>query len=351
MSGETVRKKLTIGYDETEYVCGKNAIEAENDEGTFIVSETISNIYPEKIKRFSEGKIIFVEDGENSKRIDNYEEVCRILMEREVERNSYLTYIGGGTIGDLSGFIASTYKRGLRLKAIPTTLLSQIDSSIGGKNGINFSGVKNAIGTFRNPERIVADTDFLMKNDQIIREGMAEIIKHGFSMDYTIIETLLNNDMESVKNGDILRDLIVKNADIKASVCNQDPYELLGRRYVLNFGHTVAHGIEAISRNRITHGAAVIYGIMYEMKMSEIYGMMKYDGISIMNKLMKRYGVNKIAVSDEMLDGSLSYIMNDKKIRNGKISIPMATKPGITNMAELKIEVFKELFLKAGRMM
>ena len=351
MSGEPVRKKLSIGHDETEYVCGKNAIDVEDDEGIFIVSENVRNMYPEKVRRFSEEKIILVEDGENSKRIDNYEKVCRMLIDSNVERNSCLTYIGGGTIGDLSGFIASTYKRGLRLKAIPTTLLSQIDSSIGGKNGINFSGVKNAIGTFRNPERIIADTDFLMKNDQLIREGMAEMIKHGFSLDYTIIDTLMNNDMESVKKGDVLRDLIMKNAKIKASVCNEDPYELLGRRYVLNFGHTVAHGLEAISENRVTHGSAVMYGMMFEMKMSELDGMMKYDGTGKMSDLMNRYGMKMPEVSDEMLEGSLKYIMNDKKIRNGKITIPMATEPGMTVMTDLKMEIFRELFLKAGRMM
>ena len=351
MNAGIIKKSLSIGSDQVEYICGNGAIDEENYEGIFIVSDVIMKLYPDKIGKLPEEKTILVGDGEQSKLIDNYEKVCRMLIERNVERGSYITYIGGGTVGDLVGFIASTYKRGMRLRAVPTTLLSQIDSSIGGKNGINFSGVKNAIGTFKNPERIIADTGFLMKNGQVLKDGMAEMIKHGFALDYAIIETLKENNIETIRNGNTLRDLILRNAEAKASVCNEDPFELGGKRYVLNFGHTVAHGVEAASRNWISHGSAVIYGMIFEMKIAELYGVAKYDGRKDMEEIMMKYGIEMPDVNETMLSESLQYIMNDKKIRGGAIGLPMAAEPGKVTVINMKLDVFRDLFLKAGRMM
>ncbi len=351
MNDDLKIRKMYIGSDVTEYVCGKDAIDSMNGGGIFLVSGILRDKFPGKMKRLEGENVIYMDDGEAVKDIKNYENVCRKLVENDVERNSLITYVGGGTLGDLTGFIASTYKRGLRLRAMPTTLLSMVDSSIGGKNGINFSGLKNAIGTFKNPEVIVADTDFIVGNENILREGLAEIIKHGLSLDYSIIETLGKNNIETISKGNTLRDLIVKNAGIKGDICNSDPFELTEKRYVLNFGHTVAHGIEAASGNRISHGMAVIYGMIFEIKMAREYGTLGHDPSTVIGELLEKYHIQLPEVNEKMLRSSLRYMVNDKKVRDGMINIPMISNPGESVIVNMELGKMRELFLKVMGMM
>jgi 3-dehydroquinate synthase len=341
-------EKLKIGEDTVNYTCGSGVVKDVpwDSYGAVLISKNVEKIFSGKLKEVQSDHILYMDDGEHTKNIDAYEQLCKTLLEKNVERTDSIAYIGGGTLGDLVGFAASTYKRGIRYDAVPTTLLSMVDSSIGGKNGINFAGIKNIIGTFKNPGNIVADTEFISGNKELVGEGMAEIVKHAYAIDYSLMDFLMKNDPESIINGDKIHELIIKNAKVKADVCNSDPYELNGKRFVLNFGHTIAHGIEAASHNNISHGKAVFYGMIFEMNISKEMNVIEYDPFPSMEYIIDVYGIKMPRVDEKVLAEAWAYISNDKKIRGGNMMIPMAKTPGVVVLKSIKMEELRELFFK-----
>ena len=204
-----------------------------------------------------EGVVYTVEQGEDSKNLEIFATLLRVMFSHGFSRNDCVVAVGGGVVGDLAGFVASAYMRGIDFYNIPTTLLSQIDSSIGGKTAVNFGGVKNSVGAFWQPKKVLIDPDLLQTlPPRQISNGLAEAIKMALTCDAELFELFEEGDVE-----DRLDDIIVRSLLIKKSVVEQDEKET-GLRRVLNFGHTVGHGIESSSEGALYHGECVALGML-----------------------------------------------------------------------------------------
>ena len=208
--------------------------------------------------------------GEENKSVESVSRIWMMLSKQGARRSSILVCVGGGVVTDLGGFAASTFKRGMRCINVPTTLLAQVDASLGGKTGFNFNGLKNEIGTFSIPEKVIIDPRFL--NHLPVRErmsGFAEMIKHGLLSNREYLTRLLNLEHQEMTQ-EYMLELIRRSVTIKNEIVTRDPREQ-GRRKVLNFGHTIGHAIESLSITRGTpllHGEAVALGLVAELYLS-----------------------------------------------------------------------------------
>lgn len=202
-----------------------------------------------------EGVVCTVEQGEGSKSLEEFGRLLHTMLDRGFSRKDCVVAVGGGVVGDLAGFVASAYMRGVDFYNIPTTLLSQIDSSIGGKTAVNFGGVKNIVGAFYQPKKVLIDPDLLRTLPaRQIANGLAEAVKMALTSDKTLFDLLENENID-----DRLDDVILRSLHVKKSVVEQDEREA-GLRKVLNFGHTVGHGIE--SCGGLYHGECVALGML-----------------------------------------------------------------------------------------
>ena len=208
--------------------------------------------------------------GEENKSVESVSRIWMMLSKQGARRSSILVCVGGGVVTDLGGFAASTFKRGMRCINVPTTLLAQVDASLGGKTGFNFNGLKNEIGTFSIPEKVIIDTRFL--NHLPVRErmsGFAEMIKHGLLSNREYLTRLLNLEYRETTQ-EYMLELIQRSVTIKNEIVSQDPREQ-GPRKVLNFGHTIGHAIESLSimqGSPLLHGEAVALGLVAELYLS-----------------------------------------------------------------------------------
>ena len=232
-----------------------------------------------------ESTIVTVEEGEGSKSMETFGKLMQTMLEHGFSRKDCVVAVGGGVVGDLSGFAASAYMRGIDFYNIPTTLLSQIDSSIGGKTAINFGGIKNIVGAFYQPKKVLIDPDLLKTlPPRQIANGLAEAIKMSLTSDKELFELFENRDIE--RN---LDEIIVRSLNIKKAVVEQDEKET-GLRKILNFGHTIGHGIESCAEMpMLYHGECVALGMMpmcgealrprvlAVLKKCNLYREMRYD--------------------------------------------------------------------------
>ena len=269
----------------------------------------------------------YLKCGEKIKKINYYEKIYEKLLYKGIDRNSILVCIGGGTLGDLCGFIASTILRGVEYKLIPTTLLSQVDSSIGGKNGINSKYGKNLIGSFYQPNEVIIDTKFLkMLPFREIKSGYAEIIKHALIKDKNFFNWLDKNYNKIFNlNTAVLENAILKSIMIKLWYVKNDPKEKLinlNSRAILNFGHTIGHSLETFYNynSKLNHGEAISIGMLIEAKISNKLGYLsKID----LNKIEEHFKNAKLKLSDKNIKNYnlLNIIKKDKKNMNGNINI------------------------------
>lgn len=337
---EAERFILKNGNFEMTYIIGERVLNHipeythENQKAIFIVSSRIDQKYHDYISEFSDsgqGVIKFiVSDGENLKNIKNYQKIMSIMLQEQIEKSSLLGYIGGGTVGDMAGFVAATYKRGMKFMAIPTTLLSQVDSSIGGKNGINYGGIKNVIGTFYDPSVVMADTHFLTASeDSNMKDGLCEVIKYAIiekSDLFSIISRF--HDISELKNREALIQIISKSVKIKHGIISKDYYDRVGIRAKLNFGHTVGHAIEAISKSGISHGKAIATGMLIESIISRKMGLAEEDVYSAIIEFMNRFGIKPVSMCSYNKEILLKFIRNDKKISENNIYMSLPVKIG-----------------------
>ena len=230
--------------------------------------------------------------GERSKSTRQVEKGYRFLLDNGVDRNALLCVLGGGVVGDVGGYIASTYLRGIDYIQMPTTLLAQVDSSIGGKVGVNFSGKKNMVGSFYQPKAIISDTSFL---DSLpakeMRNGMAEVIKYSLAMDKELFDKISNRKEGKFTSPELI-DIIEKCSFLKARVVEADETDRSGLRSILNFGHTVGHAVEATTRFRgQRHGEAVAIGMMAASKISERLGMLNRESVDKIDRVLTQFGL------------------------------------------------------------
>lgn len=291
-----------------------------NESKIFIVTDDIVaslyNAIISELKDKYKSHIFIINNGEENKNYNTISEIYKFLIDNNADRNSFILSIGGGVVGDLAGFVAATFMRGIRFINIPTTLIAQVDSSVGGKVGYNFSNLKNSIGCFYNPVFVYVATDFLitLNKDQILN-GMGEVIKYGLIKDNNLFEFLEKNveSILSLKNETLLH-LIYTCLDIKTKVVRDD-FTDKGIRNILNFGHTVGHGLESSSGYKLYHGEAVALGMLVAIKLSE-----KILGIpeNVYNRTINIY--NKLGIpSRYKVDNYNSFlyaIKHDKKNSN-----------------------------------
>lgn len=222
-----------------------------------IVTDTgVPEVYAKNLAgQCKESVICTVQMGEGSKSLTVFGQLLQTMLDHDFSRKDCVAAVGGGVVGDLSGFVASAYMRGVDFYNIPTTLLSQIDSSIGGKTAVNFGGVKNIVGAFYQPKKVLIDPDLLKTlPPRQMANGLAEAVKMSLTSDKELFELFENRDVESN-----LEEIILRSLSIKKAVVEQDEKEA-GLRRILNFGHTVGHGIE--STTRLYHGEAVALGML-----------------------------------------------------------------------------------------
>jgi 3-dehydroquinate synthase len=217
-----------------------------------------------------------LDPGEPAKRLEMAGRLYDELVELGADRQTIVVAVGGGVIGDLAGFAAATYARGIPFVQIPTTLLAQVDSSVGGKVGVNHPKAKNLIGAFHQPLGVLADTDTLdTLPDRDYRSGLAEVVKYGVILDEEFFAWLEAN-VEGLNRRDpaVLRNVIARSCRLKADVVEQDEYENTGLRAVLNYGHTFAHAFEALcGYGELLHGEAVAVGMVYASRLAERRGL------------------------------------------------------------------------------
>lgn len=282
--------------------------------------------YAEAVSKQFENNIIkVIPQGEKSKSFETYKELLEVLNENAFTRADCIVAVGGGVVGDLSGFTAATYMRGIDFYNIPTTLLSQVDSSIGGKTAIDFGGYKNTVGAFYQPKAVIIDPDVLKTlSKRQFNNGLAESIKMAATSDKALFEMLENNNAE-----DIIDTVIERSLKIKKAVVEEDEKEL-GLRKVLNFGHTAGHAIEtAAGLSDYLHGECVSMG------------MLAFSSHSVREKLINVLTKYNLPVKfDFPADEILSALRHDKKAKDDGVNVVFVNEIG---SFEFKYLTFNEL--------
>lgn len=257
------------------------------DKNVLITDENVSRYHGDS---FPDIEVIELPPGEGSKKLMVVEGIYERLLELEMDRNSSVIGIGGGTVSDITGFVGSTYMRGMRFAFAPTTLLAQVDASIGGKNGVNFRGYKNMIGTINQPDFVLVDYDFLdTLPEKEIKNGMAEVIKSAAIGSAELFDHLEENTTEirSLERHSVER-MVSDSIDIKIDIVSRDELES-GERRKLNFGHTFGHAIERNSS--LSHGDAVAVGMVMAADMSVEMGMLGSDDAQRLRSLIDDFGL------------------------------------------------------------
>lgn len=335
--------RLDVGYTNYDITIGKNLdgeiknflAKKKYSEKVLIISD--SNVFPlygEKIAKifndagYSAASYV-VNAGEDSKSLTVADKIYTKAIEERVDRKSLIVALGGGVVGDLAGFIAATYLRGVPFLQISTSLLSAVDSSVGGKVAVNHRLGKNLIGAFYQPEAVFIDTDFLKTlPKREIKTGFGEIVKYGVIMDADFI-VFLEEHAEKVFDTDekLYTPIIAKSVEIKADVVSKDEREG-GLRRILNFGHTVGHAVEKETNFKAyNHGEAVAIGIVAAMKIGEKLNLISSEDFMRIEKLLERLELPTKA-EGVTLAGIKNSMMSDKKTINGKINFVLPTKIG-----------------------
>ncbi len=298
-----------------------------------VTDSNVAPIYGEEVKRllceagYDVGIHIFPA-GEQHKDMEQILGICGACLKHHMDRNSMVLALGGGVVGDMAGFAAAIYMRGIRFVQIPTTLLSQSDSSVGGKTGIDFGGGKNLLGASHQPKLVYINVAALKTLPQ--REfisGMGEVIKHGMIADHTFFDQL-QREAGKIKalDPEVLIAIAKKNCSIKAQVVMQDEREL-GVRANLNFGHTIGHGIEAACNFTQTHGQCVAFGMLAAARIACQRGIFKEEELHALKKILSAYGF-EMGISLPAVEDILQTMQKDKKKLNGKLKFILPVKTG-----------------------
>jgi 3-dehydroquinate synthase len=307
--------------------------------GLVITSPKVFSLHKTRIKKVFGGKnykIITVTDGEKAKSRKWLTYLIQEILKADtLNRMIFLLCLGGGTIGDLTGFAASIYKRGIPYVQIPTTLLAQIDSAIGGKTAIDLKEAKNILGTFYQPKAVFIDPTFLKTLPvRELKQGLAEAIKYGVIADENFFNFLRQNYRKILRrNPDCVLKLISVCAGIKAKIVVADERESKGLRTILNFGHTMAHALESsLKYRRFSHGEAVALGMLYAAYLSQVLKKSSKQEFSRLREIIKLFGLpDRIGFNYVNLYKSLTY---DKKFASGKIRMVLIRKIGRVEVVE-----------------
>lgn len=309
---------------------GRVAIITDSNVGPLYADELIANLSAEGYT----STLHTVPAGEASKSMTQVEELCRQMTIAEHDRSSFVIALGGGVIGDLAGFVAAIFFRGIPFVQIPTTIVSLVDSSVGGKTGVNIAEGKNLVGAFHQPRLVIADPATLITLDgREYREGFAEVIKHAAIRDAAMLDELESLDpLEQTPPAD----LIARNIAIKARVVEDDEQEKSGTRALLNFGHTIGHGIEAaVPYGTLLHGEAISLGIRAALMLSEpVSSLSSEDSRRILN-LLDKFQLPLTLPNEISTSIIMEKMKHDKKFSAGAIKFVLLTASGSAHVSDL----------------
>ena len=326
---------MNLGENSYPITIGKGLIEKANEyfnlnRKVFIITDNgVPNIYAEFIKKVCNSAVIYtVEQGEGSKSFGTLEAVLSAMAEAELGRSDCVVAVGGGVVGDLAGFAASIYMRGIDFYNVPTTLLSQVDSSIGGKTAINLGVIKNTVGAFKQPKAVLVDVmtlDTLPKRH--MRNGIVEVIKMSATSNANLFAMLEKQSEDEIYNN--IEEIVVEALKIKQSVVEADEKEN-GIRKILNFGHTYGHAIESSEKlSTLLHGECVAIGMM-----PTSFG----EAHTRIENLLKKFSLTTSYKGD--IEAAIPFISHDKKASSGKVSIVLCEKIGECYLKTIPTEEF-----------
>jgi len=325
----------SFGHIAAELSLGHQCVVITDDHVRPLYSDTVLRSLTEA--RFSP-LLLTVSAGEKSKSLIIVESLLEKMTIAGLDRSSFVVALGGGVIGDLAGFVASIYFRGIPYLQIPTTVLAQVDSSVGGKTGVNLVTGKNLVGSFHQPLAVFADPDTLDSlPERAFNEGFAEIIKHAIIRDAALFQkltTFQRSDREA------LSDIIRTNIAIKAGIVSQDEHETLGLRALLNFGHTIGHGIEnAAGYGHLLHGEAISLGILAATRLSEKKAGLAASAATSILALLQRFQLPTQLPANVTTDAVLQALAHDKKFIHGHIRFVLASRIGEAHLSsEITLE-------------
>lgn len=340
ISGKPYRIYIDNNLDKLPSILEENKINSKM-KCFLITDDKVYELYKdiiEKLKKSLGIELYYFKNGEESKNYNTIEEIYSFLIDNNCNRNSLLIALGGGVVGDLVGFVASTFMRGIKYVNIPTTLLSQVDSSVGGKVGYNLNGIKNVIGNFHNPEFVYIGTDFLktLEKKQFV-DGLGEVVKYSLIRDDGMLAYLKENYRGILeRENDKLLYLVRGCLKTKKDIIEQD-YEDLGIRNILNFGHTVGHGLEITSEEKLSHGGAVALGSLVAIRLSEDILKLSKKTYNEVEEVLEKLNLPiKHKVDNYKL---FMYAINHDKKNDDSIKFVLLSKIG---EPKIKIEVTKE---------
>jgi 3-dehydroquinate synthase len=319
-----------------------------------ITSNTVYNLYGKLLwKSLNKASIetikLVIPEGEEAKTWKQTGKLIAELIYHDLDRNSLIAAFGGGVTGDIAGFVASIYLRGINMIQLPTTLLAQVDSSIGGKTAVNHPKGKNLIGSFHQPCFVASDPALLKTlPKREIRSGLAEIVKYGVIADAKLFNIVEKNTSRLLNvEPEILTTVIQRCATIKAGMIESDERDVKGIRVALNYGHTFGHALEIQSDLKLNHGEAIAIGMNVESRISERLGLIDRKASERQEELLNKIGLNiELPVND--LYGLIKIMHRDKKAIHGDINIVLPTGIGeptvLKKISEsLIIDVLKDL--------
>lgn len=296
---------------------------------------TDENVAKHHLKKFNIGKSIVIPAGEEHKNLETVSRLWKGFLENGLDRKSTVIALGGGVVGDLAGFAASTYMRGIDWVAVPTTLLAMVDASIGGKTGFDLPEGKNLIGSFHPPKLVLADPNLLLTlSDRDLRSGMAEVVKHGIIADPELF-ALCSNGIDWVKNN--LEDIVKRAMAVKIKIIEEDPYEK-GIRATLNLGHTVGHAVELVSGFKLSHGEAISIGMVVEARYAASEGRAVRGADEATESTLSNLGL-PTRIPEEMLREEIIRAMRVDKKRNAKsIRFALPVEIGRVELVEVRVD-------------
>lgn len=276
------------------------------------------------IKGGFDSHVIVVPDGEACKTFDVVLRLYDELISMGFDRSSAIIALGGGSVGDVAGFVAATYMRGINYVQVPTTLLAQVDAAIGGKAAVNHPKGKNLIGVFYQPQLVLIDVDFLKTHDvRDLRSGLAEVVKYGVVLDREFFDYVDRNSVRLLDVGsEELLYAIRRSCELKASVVEKDEFDREGIRALLNYGHTIGHALEVLSNYELRHGEAVAIGMYYEAKVSVAMGLAREYVVDSIGGLLSKLGLpTHVKLEGSNVDELIKLMRRDKKAVGGKIAM------------------------------
>ena len=345
---KTVRVHASVTYDiliakGSLSRCGQYATSVfqPGSKAAIISDDTVASLYLDKVKAsFEEAgyttSVYIFPHGEDSKSAEVLFKVYDFLIQEQVTRSDFIVALGGGVVGDLAGYAAATYLRGIRFMQIPTTFLAAVDSSVGGKTAINIPAGKNLIGAFHQPSLVLCDTEtFNTLPPETFADGVAETIKYGLISSSSLFE-----EMEAGNIDEKIDEIVAQCVSIKRDIVEQDEHDT-GLRMILNYGHTLGHAIEKVTNHSVTHGHGVAMGMVLIAQLGEKLGLHGSELTQRIIHCIARYGL------PTHYDGSLSElteaVLHDKKRSGANIRLIIVKEVGSAEILPLSVQQFTQL--------